>query len=103
MQNKGLVKFFTVLIFLACAYYLSFSVVSNHYDNKAAEEAGGDMVKYQAKLDSLANDTVYLNYTLRECREKELGLGLDLKGGMNVVMEVSVPDILKTLAGKKKF
>ena len=101
MQNKGLVKFFTVLIFLACAYYLSFSVVSNHYDNKAAEEAGGDMVKYQAKLDSLANDTVYLNYTLRECREKELGLGLDLKGGMNVVMEVSVPDILKTLAGKK--
>ena len=93
MQNKGLVRFLAVCLALVCAFYLSFSFVTNHYNKKAAEYA-----KYQY-LDSVAAQKVWLGYTLKECREKEINLGLDLKGGMNVTLEVSVPDILKALSG----
>ena len=99
MQNKGLVRTLLVLLFLACAFYLSFSIVVNHYDKKAATVAAGDAAAEQAYLDSIAPEKVWFGYTLKECREKEINLGLDLKGGMNVTMEVSVPDILRALSG----
>ena len=99
MQNKGLVITLAVLLALVSAFYLSFSVVTNHYDNKAAEYAQGDDAKEYQYLDSIAGEKVWFGYTLKECREKEINLGLDLKGGMNVTMEVSVPEIIRALSG----
>ena len=98
MQNKGFVKVFSVLLTLVCLFYLSFSFVTNRYNKKAAEYAGGDPVKESLYLDSLSTEKVWLGYTLKECREMEIGLGLDLKGGMNVVLELSVPDVIRSLA-----
>ncbi len=104
MQNKGFVKVFAVLLALVCIFYLSFSFVTNHFESKAKEiaavegEAAG-----QHYLDSLANEPVYFGvWTLKECREMGIGLGLDLKGGMNVILEVSVPDVVKALADHKE-
>ena len=99
MQNKGLVRILAVCLALVCAFYLSFSLVTSHYDKKAKEYAGGDDAKEYLYLDSIAAKKVWFGYTLKECREKEINLGLDLKGGMNVTMEVSVPDILDALSG----
>ncbi len=99
MQNKGLVRILAVCLALVCAFYLSFSLVTNHYDKKAKEYAAGDDAKEYLYLDSIAAKKVWFGYTLKECREKEINLGLDLKGGMNVTMEVSVPDILDALSG----
>jgi len=99
MQNKGLVRILAVCLALVCAFYLSFSLVTSHYDKKAKEYAEGDAAKEYFYLDSIAGEKVWCGYTLKECREKEINLGLDLKGGMNVTMEVSVPDILRALSG----
>ena len=99
MQNKGLVRFMAVCFALICAFYLSFSFVTRHYDNKAKEYAAGDEAKEYFYKDSMAAEKVWFGYTLKECRTKELNLGLDLKGGMNVTMEVSVPEILRALSG----
>ncbi len=99
MQNKGLVRILAVCLALVCAFYLSFSLVTSHYDKKAKEYAAGDDAKEYLYLDSIAAKKVWFGYTLKECREKEINLGLDLKGGMNVTMEVSVPDILDALSG----
>lgn len=99
MQNKGFVITFAVAMALVCLYYLSFNAVTSYYNGKAEEYAMGDKMKEYQYLDSLATEKVWMGYTLQECREKELGLGLDLKGGMNVVLEVSVPDIVRTLSG----
>ncbi|MCZ2617319.1 protein translocase subunit SecDF [Bacteroides fragilis] len=102
MQNKGFVKVFAVLLTLVCVFYLSFSFVTHHYTNKAKEFAKGDVKVEQDYLDSLSNEKVWLgNYTLKQCREMEISLGLDLKGGMNVILEVSVPDVIKALADNK--
>lgn len=99
MQNKGIVKFIAVLLILVCCFYLSFSFVTRHYESKAAamgEKAGADY------LDSISNEKVYMGiYSLKQCREMEIGLGLDLKGGMNVILEVSVPDVVDVLADHK--
>ena len=85
MQNKGFVKVFAVLLTLVCVFYLSFSFVTRHYTNKAKEIANGDTKVEQDYLDSLSNEKVWLgNYTLKQCREMEISLGLDLKGGMNI-------------------
>ena len=105
MQNKGFVKVFAVLLTLVCVFYLSFSFVTRHYTNKAKEVANGNAKVEQEYLDSLANEPVWKiwkwNYTLKQCREMEISLGLDLKGGMNVILEVSVPDVIKALADNK--
>ena len=99
MQNKGIVKFIAVLLILVCCFYLSFSFVTRHFESKAAamgEEAGAEY------LDSINNEKVYMGiYSLKQCREMEIGLGLDLKGGMNVILEVSVPDVVDVLADHK--
>ena len=98
MQNKGFVKIFAVLLTLVCMFYLSFSFVTRHHMNKAAEYSQGE----SQYLDSMKNEKVWLGaYTLQQCREMEIGLGLDLKGGMNVILEVSVPDVVKALADHK--
>lgn len=104
MQNKGFVKVFAVLLALVCIFYLSFSFVTSHFESKAEEIAaveGEDAAQHY--LDSLANEPVYFGvWTLKECREMGIGLGLDLKGGMNVILEVSVPDVVKALADHKE-
>ena len=102
MQNKGFVKVFAVLLTLVCLFYLSFSFVSGHYNKKAAEYAGGDQVKESRFIDSLSTEKVWLGYTLKECRELEISLGLDLKGGMNVVLELNVADVLKSLSNNNQ-
>ncbi|WP_276855774.1 protein translocase subunit SecD, partial [Bacteroides fluxus] len=102
MQNKGFVRIFAILLTLVCVFYLSFSFVTRHYTHKAKEFAKGDEKVEQDYLDSLANEKVYFgNWTLKQCREMEISLGLDLKGGMNVILEVSVPDVIKALADNK--
>jgi len=123
MQNKGLVRFLVACLVLVCAFYLSFSFVTRRYDKKA-KDFGQEMAVAEADtlvfadslarvafvdsvaelkeayyLDSIATKKVWFGHTLKECREREIGLGLDLKGGMNVTMEVSVPDILDALSG----
>ncbi|MBQ8055461.1 MAG: protein translocase subunit SecDF [Paludibacteraceae bacterium] len=115
MQNKGLIRFFAITLALICLFYLSFSFATNRQENKAKEleanyianNAGGDedIVKKEAEaikkayLDSMATEKVWLGHTLRECRENQINLGLDLKGGMNVTLEISQEDILRSLAG----
>jgi len=99
MQNKGFVKIFAVALTLVCLFYLSFSVVTNIYYKQAKEYADGDMMKESFYLDSLANKKVWMGYSLKQAREMEINLGLDLKGGMNVILELNVADVLKSLSG----
>ena len=103
MQNKGFVKVIAVLLTLICIFYLSFAVFTNSVDNKVEKmlqkATPEDSLQAEALLDSLNTEKCYLwSYTLKECRENAIGLGLDLKGGMNVMLEVSVPDVVKVLA-----
>ena len=102
MQNKGFVKVFAVLLTLVCLFYLSFSFVTQHYNSKAAEYAGGGPAKESAYLDSLSTQKVWLGYTLKQCREMEISLGLDLKGGMNVVLELNVADVIRSLSNNNQ-
>ena len=99
MQNKGFIKVIAVLLTLICLFYLSFSFVTNRVDKKAAAMSEQEASDY---LDSLNTTPFYLGtYNLKQCRETAIGLGLDLKGGMNVILEVSVPDVVKALADHK--
>ena len=98
MQNKGIISFFAVLLALVCLFYLSFTYATNKYYKKAKEYAGDDQAKESYFLDSLSSEKIWLGYTLKKSRTMELNLGLDLKGGMSVIMELSVPDVLKSLA-----
>ena len=99
MQNKGFVKFLAVALTLICLFYLSFGFVTKYVEDKAAKM---DEKEAELYLDSLNSTPFYLgNYTLKDCRETGIGLGLDLKGGMNVILEVSVPDVVKALADHK--
>ena len=102
MQNKGFVSVFAVLLTLVCLFYLSFSFVTRYYNNKAAEYAGGDPSKESLYLDSLSTQKVWLGYTLKQCREMEISLGLDLKGGMNVVLELNVADVIRSLSNNNQ-
>ena len=98
MQNKGFVKVFALLLTLVCIFYLSFSFTTGYHNGKAAEDPKG----VQHYMDSMQNERVWLGiYSLKQCREMQIGLGLDLQGGMNVIMEVSVADVVKALAGHK--
>ncbi|MBR1789915.1 MAG: protein translocase subunit SecDF [Bacteroidaceae bacterium] len=104
MQNKGFVLLIAVLLSLICLFYMSFSWVVSYEENKAAKIAaveGEDAGQHY--LDSIQNQKVYANvWTLKQCREMGLGLGLDLKGGMNVILEVSVADVVKALSDHKE-
>ena len=128
MQNKGLIRFLTWAFVLVCLYQLSFTVVTSRVEKNAAKAADayvqsstaqnlinakshGDALYAQALkdsllidreaqyLDSMASEKVYLGYTYRQCQAREINLGLDLKGGMNVMLEVSTVDVVRALAG----
>lgn len=127
MQNKGLIKFLTWAFVLVCLFQLSFTIVTSHVQKNAKQaadayvqnpatkkfidtKAGGDALYAQALtdsllvsseaqyLDSMAGEKVYLGYTYRQCQAREINLGLDLKGGMNVMLEVSTVDVVRALA-----
>ncbi len=98
MQNKGLVKFIAVIFTLVCVYQLSFTFVSKHYEKKAKEFAQGDLNKESRFLDSIGNETVFLGNTYNEVRDKQLQRGLDLEGGINVTLQISIKDILKGMS-----
>ena len=104
MQNKGFVRFIAVMLTLVSAFYLSFSFFTNHCDKKYQEKVQTEGKEAADRyMDSLNTHDVYLwSWNLKECREMGIGLGLDLKGGMNVILEVSVPDVIKALADHKE-
>lgn len=99
MQNKVFTGVIATLLALICLFYLSFSMVTSHHNAKAEEYAAGDETLYKEYIDSISTEKVYLGYyTYQQCREMEIGLGLDLKGGMNVTLQISVADVLKQLS-----
>ncbi|OBX21697.1 MULTISPECIES: protein translocase subunit SecDF [Bizionia] len=106
MQNKGLVKLFAILFGLVSIYQLSFTFKANSIDNQATAYANGDEVKERKYLDSLDNEEVYnlgvASYNYSEVKENAMNLGLDLKGGVSVILQISVKDILKGLANYSK-
>lgn len=125
MQNKGAIRFFAIAFALVCLFQLSFTIVARITEKKASNYAKTEAVATEAKqlakgdatreidvldsliqtrkryyLDSVANQTIYLGrYTYKDCIEREINLGLDLKGGMNVTMEVSVADVVRAMSG----
>ena len=102
MQNKGLIKFFAIVFALVCIYQLSFTFVSNGIEKDAKAHANGDSDKEVAYLESMKDSVVYLGYTYDEVRNKQINKGLDLEGGINVMLEISVKDIVKGLANNSK-
>ncbi|MDR1527358.1 MAG: protein translocase subunit SecDF [Dysgonamonadaceae bacterium] len=97
-MQKGFIKFLAIALTLVSLFYLSFTVVTNRYYQQAKEYSGGIPVLENQYLDSLAKEKVWLGYSLEKCRAMEINLGLDLKGGMNVIMEIAAADVLKALA-----
>jgi SecD/SecF fusion protein len=106
MQNKGLIRLFAILFGLVCVYQLSFTWFAKNVEEKAAIYANGDANKKRAYLDSIANKPVVdlgiASFTYNEVKNKEINLGLDLKGGINATLEVSVRDILFGLSNHSK-
>lgn len=101
MQNKGFVITFAILLTVVCCFYLSFSFVTRYYEKQAAEYSNGDLNAQSHYLDSISTEKVWLGYTLKQAREKEIGLGLDLKGGMNVILEIDAAAVLRSLANEE--
>ena len=103
MQNKGVIRLFAIVFALASLYELSFSYVASRVESKIEQDFDSDPVKIKYALDSLSNQTVYdlgfTSFTYKEVKSKQMNLGLDLRGGMNVILEVSVRDVLKGLVG----
>jgi len=107
MQNKGAIRLFAVLLGLICVYQLMFTFKARQVENAAKVYAKGDKQKEQVYLDSMSTEVAYnllglKKYTFKEVKELELGLGLDLQGGMNVTLEVSVVDLIKSLSNFSK-
>ncbi|MDA3882456.1 MAG: protein translocase subunit SecDF [Bacteroidales bacterium] len=108
MQNKGFIRVFTVLLILASLYSLSFTFFVEHAKNNAEEYAQGDFDKHREFMDSVEADEGFYNFlglrkfTYKECQARELNLGLDLKGGMNVMMEVSIRDMIINLSDRNE-
>ena len=102
MQNKGAIITLAIALTVVSAYQLSFSVATWTVKKAAREYADGDLVKEAEYLDSIASlpkeEWSYLGNTFKECQKKELNLGLDLKGGMNVTLEVATEDVLRALS-----
>jgi SecD/SecF fusion protein len=97
-MQKGLVKFLAVALAVISLFYLSFTFVTSKYYKQAKEYAGDNTVLESHYLDSIALQKVWLGYTLKDCRSNEINLGLDLKGGMNVIMEIRPADVLRSLS-----
>jgi len=100
MQGKGVIKFFAILLAVSCLYQLSFTWVTHKVEKDAEVYSKGNEQKERAYLDSISNQPVYpiFNHTYQYCKNKELALGLDLKGGMNVTMQISLGELIKTLS-----
>lgn len=114
MQSKGklgsvVAGIIAIFLVLICLFYLSFTIVGNHYEDKAtayAEQTAGKTgansdsyrLAYKSYIDSISKENVWMGYTFNEVQKLGVGLGLDLKGGMNVTLQVSVPDILRSMA-----
>ena len=102
MQNRSTVLFFLVLVSVICLYQISFTWVVNGVQKDAVKYANGDFDKEKFYLDSVSTEDIYnlgfVKYTYKDCKEREINLGLDLKGGMNVTLEISVVDILRALS-----
>lgn len=102
MKSKGAVKLFAIAMSVVSIFQLSFTYVTYRIEKEAKEFADGDVIKERAYLDSIAREPVYnlgfAEYTYLQCKERELNLGLDLKGGMNVTLEVSLGDMFRSLA-----
>lgn len=101
MQGKGFIKFIAIVLAIVCAYALSFTLVANRVEKDAKNYAKGDVAKEKAYLDSMSTEKVYplIGFTYGEVKAKEINLGLDLKGGMNVTMEISLAELVRSLAG----
>ncbi|TCC89015.1 protein translocase subunit SecDF [Pedobacter hiemivivus] len=101
MQGKGFIKFMAILLGIVCVYSLSFNFVTSKVEKDAKAYAKGDVEKEKAYLDSMATVPVYplFGFNYQFCKGKEINLGLDLKGGMNVTMEISLSELVKSLAG----
>src|SRR5690554_7154924 len=97
MQNKGLIRFFAILFAIVCVYQLSFTFVANKVKKDAAAFSGGDREKEMNYLDSIRKKPVYpvFGYTYEEVEERQINKGLDLEGGINVTLQISVKDIIK--------
>ena len=111
MQSKGFIKLVAILLAIACVYQLTFSLKTRSVEKDAVEYAAAfpaeeQVAMEQYYLDSIQNKVVYniglAQFTYKQCKEKEINLGLDLKGGMNVMLEIQVEDVVKSLAGDSK-
>lgn len=98
MQNKGLIKFFAIVFALVCIYQLTFTYVSHGIQNDAKAFAKGDTDKEVAYLEQMKDSVIYLGYTYEEVSDKQINKGLDLEGGINVMLEISVKEIIHGLA-----
>ncbi|MCA1967006.1 MAG: hypothetical protein LDL23_10185, partial [Flavobacterium sp.] len=95
MQNRGLIKFFAIIFALVCVYQLSFTFVANSIVSDAKAFAKGDSAKELRYLDSIGKEEVYLGHTYKEVTNNQINKGLDLEGGLNVILQISVKDVLK--------
>src|SRR6187402_2887772 len=106
MQNKGLIKFFAILFALVSIYQLSFTFISSKIKNDAKAFAGGNQEKEVKYLDSIGKEKVFnlgfTDFTFNEVKDKQINKGLDLEGGINVTLQISVKDILKGLSNNSK-
>lgn len=106
MQNKGALKLLAIVLAIACAYQLSFTFVTQRVEKKAEKYAAGNAEKEQNYLDSMKSQTVYnlgfIKFNYKECKDKEVNLGLDLRGGMNIMLEISVEDVVRALSQDSK-
>ena len=107
MQNRNVISLFAILFSLVCLYQLSFTWIANGVEEDAKVFSQGDEIKERLYLDSVATESVYSfiglkDYTYNECAAREINLGLDLKGGMNVTLEVSVVDVIRALSNNSK-
>ncbi len=102
MQNKGAIRVFAIALAVVCVYQLSFTFVSRKVESDARNYAQGDSAREEIYIDSIGSEVVYnillRKYTYKECKEREINLGLDLKGGMNVTLEVSMVDMIRSLS-----
>ena len=106
MQNKSFVSLFAIVFAIVCLYQLSFTWIAKGVEDDAISYSNGDEIREKAYLDSISSEPVFnigvKNYTYNECKSRELNLGLDLKGGMNVTLEVSVVDVIKAMSNYNK-
>jgi SecD/SecF fusion protein len=106
MQNKGAIRLLAILLTLVCIYQLTFTFITKKTERQARVYAMGDKEKEKKFLDSISGEVVYnigiTKYTYNQCKERELNLGLDLKGGMNVILEISVVDMVESLSNFSK-